>query len=234
MSTLTCSEVYAGYGAVPVLDGVSFSVQPSEVLVVLGRNGVGKTTLMKVLVGLIRSSGGTIELDGVSIHAMRAHQVARRGIGYVPQGRRIISRLTVYENLIAGTRTRRSAAGAVPEDVLAYFPILQERFSQKGGTLSGGEQQMLAIARALAGQPKLLLLDEPSEGVQPTIVQQIGELIERIVRDRGVSVVLAEQNLDLALKIGQRCIVMDKGRIVYEGEAHAMNDPSLQRKYLAI
>lgn len=234
MSTLACCEVYAGYETVPVLNGVSFSVESSEILVVLGRNGVGKTTLMRVLIGLIPPWGGTIEFNGINICGMRAHQVARLGIGYVPQGRRIIGRLTVHENLVAGTRARGSAADKVPEYVLEYFPILKERFSQKGGTLSGGEQQMLTIARALAGEPKLLLLDEPSEGVQPTIVQQIGDLIDRIVRERSVSVVLVEQNLELALKIGHRCIVMDKGRIVYEGDAQTMQDPSLQQRYLAI
>ena len=155
-------------------------------------------------------------------------------MAYVPQGRGIFAKLTVRENLLVGTRAQRDGAGCIPDEVFAYFPILQERLNQAGGTLSGGEQQMLAIARALCGQPAVLLLDEPSEGIQPTIVQELGRIIGRISESSGTSVLLVEQNIDLALETSRRCLVMEKGRIVHEGTPDDLRDEAVLSSFLAI
>jgi branched-chain amino acid transport system ATP-binding protein len=222
----------AGYGAVQVLNNVSFRLSRKEILVLLGRNGVGKTTLLRVLMALVPATAGRIELDGEEITTAPPYQIARRGIGYVPQGRGIFPKLTVHENLLIGTR----AAGCrpVPGQVFDYFPILRDRLDQIGGTLSGGEQQMLAVGRALCGKPKVLLLDEPSEGIQPDIVHQIGELIRRIVAHSDLAVLLVEQNLDLGLGAATRCIIMEKGTIVREGRPDEFRDERVLREYLAI
>ena len=229
---LRADGVEAGYGPVRVLRDVSFALAPKEILVLLGRNGAGKTTLTRALIGLIRASAGRIELDGEDITASPPYRNARLGIGYVPQGRGILPKLTVRENLLIGTR----AAGSkpIPERVFEFFPILRERLDQRGGTLSGGQQQMLAIGRALCGEPKVLLLDEPSEGVQPDIVHQIGELLRRIVADTQLAVLLVEQNLDLGLGAATRCIIMEKGSIVREGRPDEFRDERVLREYLAI
>jgi urea ABC transporter ATP-binding protein UrtE len=229
---LRVSGVQAGYGAVRVLSDVTFCLSAKEILVLLGRNGVGKTTLMRVLMALIPATAGRIELDGRDITSMPSYDIARLGLGYVPQGRGIFPKLTVRENLMIGTR----AAGSrpVPEQVFEYFPILKDRLDQIGGTLSGGEQQMLAIARALCGEPKVLLLDEPSEGIQPDIVHQIGELIRHIVAHSDLAVLLVEQNLDLGLGAATRCLIMEKGTIVREGRPDEFRDERVLREYLAI
>jgi ABC-type branched-subunit amino acid transport system ATPase component len=211
---------------------VTFCLSAKEILVLLGRNGVGKTTLMRVLMALIPATAGRIELDGRDITSMPSYGIARLGLGYVPQGRGIFPKLTVRENLMIGTR----AAGSrpVPEQVFEYFPMLKGRLDQIGGTLSGGEQQMLAIARALCGEPKVLLLDEPSEGIQPDIVHQIGELIHHIVAHSDLAVLLVEQNLDLGLGAATRCLIMEKGTIVREGRPDEFRDERVLREYLAI
>jgi urea ABC transporter ATP-binding protein UrtE len=231
---LRVSHLHAAYGAVPVLTGVDFAVERGEVLALLGRNGVGKTTLMKALIGLLRPTAGTVELDGRALQGMAPHAVARLGIAYVPQGRGIFAKLSVRENLEIGTRAQRNGAGGIPEEVFRYFPILEERLDQAGGTLSGGEQQMLAIARALCGRPAVLLLDEPSEGIQPTIVQELARIIPRISETAGMAVLLVEQNIDLALEASARCLVMEKGRIVHEGAPEDFRDEAVLRRYLAI
>jgi urea ABC transporter ATP-binding protein UrtE len=209
------------------------TVAAGEVLALLGRNGVGKTTLMRSIIGLLHPSRGGAHLNGEALAGLQPHQIARRGIAYVPQGRGIFAKLTVRENLLIGTRAVGGGA-SIPPEVFEYFPILQERLGQAGGTLSGGQQQMLAIGRALCGRPKVLLLDEPSEGVQPNIVQEIGKLIRGIVERSGITVLLVEQNLDLALKTAHRCVIMEKGCIVYEGAPQDMEDETILRRYLAI
>jgi len=231
---LKVSNLHAAYGTVPVLTGVELDLGKGEILALLGRNGVGKTTLMKALIGLLRPTEGTVELDGSAIEGLAPHRIARLGIAYVPQGRGIFAKLTVRENLLVGTRAQRNGAGGIPDEVFSYFPILQERLAQAGGTLSGGEQQMLAIARALCGRPSVLLLDEPSEGIQPTIVQELGRIIGRISETSGMSVLLVEQNIDLALEASRRCLVMEKGRIVHEGAPEDFRDESVLRRFLAI
>jgi urea ABC transporter ATP-binding protein UrtE len=229
---LEIADLHAAYGPVPVLAGVDLKVARGEVLALLGRNGVGKTTLMRSIIGLLRPSRGSARLDGGLLTGLHPHQIARRGLAYVPQGRGIFAKLTVRENLLIGTRAGRGAE--IPGEVFEHFPILRERVAQAGGTLSGGQQQMLAIARALCSRPKLLLLDEPSEGVQPTIVQEIGSLVRDIVERSGIAVLLVEQNLDLALQTAHRCAFMEKGRIVHEGAPQELKDETILTRYLAI
>jgi urea transport system ATP-binding protein len=222
----------AGYGGKPVLQGVEMTINPREVVAVIGRNGVGKTTLMRALIGLLPPSGGEIRLDGQPINALSAHQRARRGIGYVPQGRDVFPRMSVEDNLRVGASVR---PGAMDID-LAYeiFPILRERRRQAAGTMSGGQQQQLAIGRVLVAQPKLILLDEPSEGIQPSIVQEIARVITDLNRRTGITVVLVEQNIDMIRAMAQRCYVMDKGRIVAELAASDLDDRDTVRRHLAI
>ncbi|MDG3579345.1 ABC transporter ATP-binding protein [Rhizobium sp. YJ-22] len=232
---LTVSGLKSGYGALPVLHGVDLSISAGEVVGLLGRNGAGKTTLLRTLGGALATQAGTIRIDGRDVSRSRAYMRARAGIAHVPQGRGIFGRLTVEENLEVGTR----AAGKIDvkrllDEAYAHFPILRDRRRQMAGTFSGGQQQMLAIARALCGQPKALLLDEPSEGIQPNIVQEIGELVPRLARERGIAVLLVEQNLDLALHASGRCIVMDKGLIVHAAETSAFRNEELLAQFLAL
>ena len=232
---LTVSGLKSGYGALPVLHGVDLAISAGEVVGLLGRNGAGKTTLLRTLGGALATQAGTIRIDGRDVSRSRAYMRARAGIAHVPQGRGIFGRLTVEENLEVGTR----AAGKIDvkrllDEAYAHFPILRDRRRQMAGTFSGGQQQMLAIARALCGQPKALLLDEPSEGIQPNIVQEIGELVPRLARERGIAVLLVEQNLDLALHASGRCIVMDKGLIVHAAETSAFRNEELLAQFLAL
>jgi branched-chain amino acid transport system ATP-binding protein len=234
---LQVSNIHAAYGSAPVLTGVDLALQEGEVLGLLGRNGVGKSTLMRVLIGLLRPTSGSVALDGTRLTGLPPHRVARHGVAFVPQGRGVFAKLTVRENLLIGTRARADRVDEptkVPEEIFSYFPILRERLEQHGGTLSGGQQQMLAIARALCGRPRVLLLDEPSEGIQPNIVQEIGRLIRQIVEGTGTAVLLVEQNLDLALQLARRVMVMEKGRIVYEGGPEDLRDETMLRRHLAI
>lgn len=226
--------VCAGYGSVRVLNEIDLAVQENEVLVLLGRNGVGKTTLMRVLVGLLKPTEGRVEFNGTDVTRYPPHKIARLGIGYAPQGRGIFPKLTVRENLLVGTRAQAHGESAIPEEIFGYFPILKERLDQAGGTLSGGEQQMLAIGRALCGKPTMLLLDEPSEGIQPNIVQQFGRLIREIVQNTGISILLVEQNLDLGLSVATRCAIMEKGTIVREGGPDEFAEEAVLKEFLAI
>jgi urea ABC transporter ATP-binding protein UrtE len=232
-SLLTIEGLRSGYGGKPVLQGVDLSVRDREVTAVIGRNGVGKSTLMKAVIGLLPTTDGAIRFNGADIGAETPHTRARRGIGYVPQGRDVFPRLSVEENLrvglsISGART------ADFEPVYAYFPILKERRRQAAGTLSGGQQQQLAIGRVLVGQPSLLLLDEPSEGIQPSIVQDIARIVVELNRKTGLTVVLVEQNIDMIRAMAQRCYVMDKGRVVAELTPTMLDDSEVVRRYLAV
>ncbi|WGR92999.1 ABC transporter ATP-binding protein [Bradyrhizobium sp. ISRA443] len=224
----------AGYGAAGVVRNVRIELHQGGVLAVLGRNGVGKTTLMRAIVGLLPQITGSVELLGEAISNLRTHQIARRGVGYIPQGRWIFPKLTVLENLQVGTRAAGPTNCDIPEQVFSYFPILRKRLLQHGGTMSGGEQQMLAIARALCGRPKVLLMDEPTDGVQPNIVQMLAELIPVIARDNGMSILLVEQNLEMALAVAGKCLVMEKGTIMHESDPRDMQDPKLLKRFLAV
>ena len=197
----------------PILQGVEFSVGKGEIVAIIGRNGVGKTTLMKCLIGLLPATAGTILYDRSNVTADAANTRARRGIGYIPQGRDVFPQMTVEENLEVGKLIGGPDARKLPDLVYSYFPRLKERRRQIAGTMSGGEQQQLAIGRALIGNPVLMLLDEPSEGVQPSIVQMICEVLKSIRNEIGTTIVFVEQNLGTILAIAERCYVMDKGRI---------------------
>src|SRR5690606_6684767 len=186
---LKVSEVVAGYQAGSrVLDGFSMHVQPGEIVALLGRNGMGKTTFLKALMGHVAVSGGSLSLDNEEIAGLKPYEVARRGVGYVPQGREIFSDFTVEENLMMGLLGRPELPKTIPDWAFEIFPILNERRHQRGGSMSGGQQQQLAIVRALIGMPKLLLLDEPSEGIQPSIVQEIGRVLGRIAKEQGLTI----------------------------------------------
>lgn len=233
---LQVANLTSGYGRTRILNGIDFQAKQGEVLAIIGRNGVGKTTLMKTLIGLLPVMSGAIELDGEAMTPLAAARRARHGIGYVPQGRGIFGRMTVSENLSAG-ETVGSVAGSAAANcdrVFRFFPRLRERLSQKAGTMSGGEQQQLAIGRVLIGAPKLILLDEPSEGIQPNIIQDIGRIIVRLSSEEKLTVVIVEQNLELIEATADRCLVMDKGTIVAEIKPAALKDPRIAKKYLAI
>jgi branched-chain amino acid transport system ATP-binding protein len=232
---LDVQDLRAGYGATPILQGVEFSVARGEIVAIIGRNGVGKTTLMKCLIGLLPATAGTILYDRSDVTSEDANLRARRGIGYIPQGRGIFPRLTVGENLTMGELVGADKGGKkLSELVDRYFPILGTRRSQRAGTMSGGEQQQLAIGRALIGNPDLVLLDEPSEGIQPSIVQQIAENIKKLNAEIGLTVLFVEQNIDMIMSMAQRCYVMDKGAIVDQVAPSALADDKVMRKYLAI
>jgi branched-chain amino acid transport system ATP-binding protein len=211
---LEVQNLRSGYATGDVLQGVSIDVSNGEVVGVLGRNGVGKSTLMRSVIGLLRARSGTIRFRGEDISREKADRRARRGIGYVPQGRDIFPSMSVLDNLKMGRFVNAAAGSFDLEEVYGYFPFLRERARQRGGTLSGGQQEMLAIARALVSGPELLLLDEPSDGVQPSIVQEIGAFLNGLVKRRPIGVLIVEQNIDLMQTVAQRAYVMDKGRVV--------------------
>lgn len=231
---LAAQDLKAGYGGKPVLQGVDLAVREGEIVAVIGRNGVGKSTLMKAMIGLLPTTAGAILYKGEPMHELAAHRRARLGIGYVPQGRDVFPRMTVEENLRVGVQIRGSAEAADYERVYKAFPILEERRRQRAGSMSGGQQQQLAIGRVMISRPSLVLLDEPSEGIQPSIVQDISRTIVRMNQETGVTIVLVEQNLDMIRMTAQRCYVMDKGRIVAEIQAHDLDDRDTVRRYLAV
>ena len=201
----------AGYGPVTVLRGVDFRAEPGQITCLMGRNGVGKSTFLMALMGLLPGASGTVSLDGTPLHGLPAHEVPKRGLAYVPQGRRLFGPLTVAENLAVGGLVRGNDS-ATQDHVLTLFPRLRERLTQISGTLSGGEQQMLAIARALCLRPRVLLLDEPTEGLQPSMIALIQDAI-RSLKAEGVTVVLVEQRVDAVLKLADRVAFMVAGRI---------------------
>ena len=231
---LRVKDLRAGYGGKPVLQGVDLTVAKGEIVAVIGRNGVGKSTLMKTLIGLVASMAGEISFSGQRIDGLEAYRRAHLGIGYVPQGRDVFPRMSVRENLEVGEAMRGKAGDAAYDQVYSLFPILKERASQRAGTLSGGQQQQLAIGRVLIGAPQLILLDEPSEGIQPSIVQDIATIITGLNRESGITIVFVEQNLDMIRAIAQRCYVMDKGRIVAELKPHDLDNRDTIRRHLAV
>ena len=216
---LKVKDVHVYYGAIHALKGISFSIEKGELVTLLGANGAGKTTTLKTLSGLLRLHSGKIELEGVSLNGADPHEIVHRGVGHAPEGRKIFPRFTVLENLHIGGYTRsKQSLGPEIERVFELFPRLEERQKQVAGTLSGGEQQMLAIGRALVARPKLLLLDEPSMGLAPKIVEQILETIASINKS-GVTVLLVEQNAAMALAISHRGYVLETGEVVLQGSA---------------
>lgn len=224
----------AGYGGKPVLQGLDLSVREGEIVAVIGRNGVGKSTLMKSLIGLVPAMDGSIIYRGEAVEHLPAHKRARLGVGYVPQGRDVFPRLTVADNIAVGAMLKAGVTDADRDRVLDYFPILRERWAQRAGTMSGGQQQQLAIGRVLIADPALILLDEPSEGIQPNIVQDIARIMVELNRATGVTIMLVEQNIDMIRAMAQRCYVMDKGRIVAELDREALADGEAMRRHLAV
>jgi branched-chain amino acid transport system ATP-binding protein len=231
--TLALSDVHCAYGPVRVLKGVTLRVEAGEVLALLGRNGAGKTTMLKAIMGLVPCRQGSIQLDGEELTRLPAHAIPRLGIGYVPQGRRLFPELSVAENLRMGLLVRNNAPEAL-ERVLSFFPALRERLGQSAGTLSGGEQQMLALGRALCVVPRLLLLDEPAEGLQPAAAQKLLDTIASL-KAHGVAVLLVEQKADAALRVADRVAFLENGALVHEARAaQVAREPALLERYIGV
>lgn len=230
---IAATDLRAGYATGDVLQDVSIEVGTREIVGVLGRNGVGKTTLMRALIGLVSVRSGSILYRGGDITRQPANRRAALGIGYVPQGREVFAHMSVLDNLRMGQFVNR-AREFQPDEVYGYFPFLRDRSRQRAGTLSGGQQEMLAIARALVAGPELLLLDEPSDGVQPSIVHDIGNFIVRLVEERPLGVLIVEQNIELMQRAAQRAYVMDKGRVVATLGKKELLNTELLASYLAV
>ena len=236
MSQLIIHDLYVRYGQIMGTRGVSFELAQGETLALIGVNGAGKSSTLKAIVGLTPGYGGRIEWQGQDLGAVHPADIVGLGIGYSPEGRRVFGQLSVWENLKIGAFTRPADEFAARlEQIYGYFPRLKERHRQQASSLSGGEQQMLAIGRALMSQPKLFLLDEPSLGLAPIIVERIGEILAEVQRAEGLSVLLAEQNANWAMRLAQRAVILELGEKVMEGEAHTlMRDPKVQSAYLGI
>ena len=230
---LEVNAVSVSYGKSRIVNNVSFAVDSSEKLAILGRNGVGKTTLLKSLIGLLPMQTGTLRLGDRNLTAMKAYERACNGISYVPQGREIIPNLTVQENLELGALAHTRAVRERMAEVFDYFPILPEHLHRKGGVLSGGQQQQLAIARALMSHPKALLLDEPTEGIQPNVVAEIGNILKRIHKTMQIPIIIVEQNLKFARRLADRFLIIQKGEIVAGGAMETLSDEIILR-YLTV
>jgi urea transport system ATP-binding protein len=225
---LSVKNINQFYGGSHILRDVSLVARAGQVTVILGRNGVGKTTLLKSLMGLVPIKSGAIELDGRPIQQWTPYQRARAGIGFVPQGREIFARLTVEDNLRMGLAYRPPGT-PIPAELFELFPVLQQMLNRRGGDLSGGQQQQLAIARALAAGPRLLVLDEPTEGIQPSIIKDIGRVIRMLAGRGDMAIVLVEQYYDFARELADRYLVMERGEVIAEGEGRTMEEDGVRR-----
>ncbi|PYM08342.1 MAG: urea ABC transporter ATP-binding subunit UrtE [Candidatus Rokuibacteriota bacterium] len=233
MPLLDVRDIDTFYGASHVLHSLSLRVEQSEIECILGRNGVGKTTLLRSIIGLTPPRLGRVVYKGEDITRMRVNKRARLGIGYVPQGREIFPDITVMDNLRLGLVARSDGMTRVPDEIFDFFPMLKPLVDRQGGLLSGGEQQQLAIARALCGNPELLLLDEPTEGIQPSIVQEIERILKRIHQEKKLTIILVEQKIDFAKNVSQEFTIMVKGRVAREADIHSLTDEVI-REYLTI
>jgi len=234
---LEVENLKAAYGRIPVLHGVNFSVEAGEFVGILGHNGMGKTTLLKALIGLLKTTGGTIRVDGKDITRHPPHRRNRDGIGYVAQGRDIFPNLSVKENLRTGIlmhKDLRTDEEGVIDQILAEFPRLQPLLNRRGGVLSGGEQQILALARCLCGSPRLLLLDEPTEGIQPSVIEEFVEMLQNLRRKRNLTIVLVEQNLDFISALSSRVYVIRRGRFTGELAPDQLADPEIVQEFVGM
>jgi len=229
---LEVAELRAGYGAIPVLAGISLQVAAGEFTGILGHNGMGKSTLLKTLIGILPATSGRILLEGHDITRAPSHERARRGLGYVPQGREIFAGLSVRDNLRFAVAARGRPAPLALEQVLEEFPRLEPLLERPGGALSGGEQQLLALARCLVQGPRLLLLDEPTEGIQPSIIETIAEKLAELRHKRGLTMILVEQNLDFIKGLSDRVLVIQKGRILRALEPAELDDPAVISEFI--
>ena len=225
------NDLHVAYGQSEVLHGLDARVSPGEIVAIMGRNGMGKTTLMKSLMGVVPTKSGSIKIDDTELSGLKSYQRVKRGMAYVPQGRMIFSAMSVRENIETGLVS--TGAAEVPGDIYELFPVLLEMADRRGGNLSGGQQQQLAIARALATNPKVLLLDEPTEGIQPSIIREMARTLKRIRDQRGLSIIVSEQVLSFALDVADRVLVIENGEIVHE-DARAGIDEAEVAKYLSI
>lgn len=233
---LSVTDLRVFYGESRVLNDISLTVAPGQIVCLMGRNGMGKTTLLKTVMGLLKARQGKIVFNDKDITKMSPHLRARSGIGYVPQGRGIFPYLTIYENLLMGLEAspqRQHMADEIVEEIYGIFPVLKTMNKRMAGTLSGGQQQQLALGRALISRPQMLLLDEPTEGIQPNIVQEIEHLIVRLRDERGIAVLLVEQFLDFAMSVANHCYVIEKGKIVASGAPSEL-DQAVVREHLSV
>jgi len=228
---LNIQSLHVAYGESEVLHGVDLDVAPGEIVAIMGRNGMGKTTLMKAMMGVIPSKSGSVNVGDVDVTGMKSYRRVANGIAYVPQGRMIFSTMTVQENIQTGLTV--TGESAVPENIYELFPVLLEMKGRRGGNLSGGQQQQLAVARALAAKPKVLLLDEPTEGIQPSIIRDMGRTLKRIRDERGLSIVVSEQVLSFALDVADRVLVIENGRIVHESPRATIDEAKVS-KFLSV
>ena len=224
---LAISDLHVAYGQSEVLHGLNVSVAPNEIVAIMGRNGMGKTTLMKSLMGILPAKSGSVAMDGTELGSLKSYERVAKGLAYVPQGRMIFSTMTVKENIETGLVV--SGGSEVPGDIYELFPVLLEMKSRRGGNLSGGQQQQLAIARALATKPKVLLLDEPTEGIQPSIIKDIGRALVHLRRKGEMAILLVEQYFDFAQELAQRIAVMDRGDIVLAGRREELDEHDVRR-----
>lgn len=231
---LKVSQLSAGYGRIPILSNVSFDIEPGEFVGILGHNGMGKTTLLKALMGYLPATGGTISFNGADVTAAEPFQRARAGIGYVPQGREIFPGLSVRDNLRMACVSGKGDEKAILAEMLEEFPRLTRLIDRPGGALSGGEQQLLAMARCLCGRPKLLLLDEPTEGIQPSIIEEIAETLSRLRAKGGLTMILVEQNLDFIASLSQRVLIIQKGTITRSAKPDELHDIGLVGEFIGI
>jgi branched-chain amino acid transport system ATP-binding protein len=231
---LIVSQLSAGYGRIPILNGISFAVQEGEFVGILGHNGMGKTTLLKALMGFLPATAGQVRFEGVDVTTAAPYRRARLGFGYVPQGRDIFPNLTVLDNLRMGCTKESGVDRDIIAPVLEDFPRLKPLLDRAGGALSGGEQQLLAIARCLCGKPRLILLDEPTEGIQPSIIDEIIETLGRLREKNGLTIVLVEQNLDFIAALSQRILIIQKGAITREAAPSDLADPGLVGEFIGI
>jgi urea transport system ATP-binding protein len=225
---LELKNVNQYYGGSHILRDVSLSAKVGEITVILGRNGVGKTTLLKSTMGVVPIKSGTISLDGAEIQKQTSFDRVRRGIGFVPQGREIFGRLTVEDNLLMGLAYKRPSA-KIPSELYDLFPVLKQMLARRGGDLSGGQQQQLAIARALAADPKLLILDEPTEGIQPSVIKDIGRVLRHLANKKTMAIVLVEQYYDFAEELADRYVVMERGAVIKSGAGADMERDGVRR-----